>query len=49
MHFNARVKGFKKENIPGFFDILEKLVDENNTDAFQIFSVGELGFSTVQK
>jgi hypothetical protein len=28
----ARVKGFNKKNIPGFFDLLEKVVDENNVD-----------------
>jgi hypothetical protein len=33
----------------GFFDILEKIVDDNNLTATKIFNVDESGFSTVQK
>jgi hypothetical protein len=45
----ARSKGFNKENISQFFDILEKLVDENQIDALRIYNVDESGFATVQK
>lgn len=45
----ARSKGFNRENVEGFFNILEKLVDENDLDATRIFNVDESGFSTVQK
>jgi hypothetical protein len=45
----ARNKGFNKENISQFFDILEKLVDENQVDALRIYNVDESGFTTVQK
>lgn len=44
----ARVKGFNKGNVHGFFDILEKLVDENQIDATQIFNVDESGLCIVQ-
>lgn len=39
----------KRTFISGFFDMLEKVTDENNTDAFWIFTVDELGSSTVWK
>lgn len=45
----ARSKGFNKTNVYGFFDVLEKIVDENGIDAFHIYNVDESGFSTVQK
>lgn len=45
----ARCKGFNRTNVYGFFNILEKLVDENDIDAFHIYNVDESGFSTVQK
>jgi len=32
-----------------FFDILEKVVDENKINANNIFNVDESGFTTVQK
>ncbi|XP_046674733.1 uncharacterized protein LOC124363528 [Homalodisca vitripennis] len=43
-----RVKGFNKKNFHGFFDLLEKVVDENKIDATRIFNVDETGVSTVQ-
>jgi hypothetical protein len=45
----ARSKGFNKENVSRFSDILEKLVDVNQIDALRICSAGESGFTTVQK
>ena len=45
----ARNKGFNKENVYGFFDLLEKLVDEESIDALRIFNVDESGFCTVQE
>lgn len=44
----ARVKGFNKENVYEFFDILQKIVEENAIDATRIFNVDESGVSTVQ-
>ncbi|XP_030753970.1 uncharacterized protein LOC115880815 [Sitophilus oryzae] len=45
----ARCKDFNRANVDKFFDILEKLVDENALTAPKIFNVDESGFSTVQK
>lgn len=45
----ARCKGFNRDNVFGFFQILETVVDENTLDATKIFNVDESGFSTVQK
>ncbi|KAF0754293.1 HTH psq-type domain-containing protein, partial [Aphis craccivora] len=45
----ARAKGFNKKNVMDFFDILEKVVDENKINANTIFNVDESGFTTVQK
>lgn len=45
----ARCKGFNRQNVNHFYDILENLVDEYNIDATRIFNVDESGFSTVQK
>lgn len=43
-----RVKGFNKQNVYEFFDILGKLVDDNQIDATRIYNVDETGLSTVQ-
>lgn len=45
----ARAKGFNKKNVFEFFDILERVCDENKLDATRLFNVDESGFSTVQK
>lgn len=45
----ARAKGFNKKNVMDFFDILEKVVDENKINASKIYNVDESGFTTVQK
>lgn len=45
----ARCKGFNRTNVYEFFDVLERIVDENGIDAFHIYNVDESGFSTVQK
>lgn len=45
----ARCKGFNRQNVTHFFDILQNLVDQYHIDATRIYNVDETGFSTVQK
>jgi hypothetical protein len=45
----ARVKGFKKESVMHFMDLLEPLVDKYGLDALRIFNMDESGLTTVQK
>ena len=45
----ARAKGFNKDRVKEFFDILETLVLDNNIDASRLYNVDETGLSTVQR
>jgi hypothetical protein len=45
----ARAAGFNKQRVNGFFDLVEKIVDDNNLDAPRIYNVDETGLTTVQK
>nr|CAI5848729.1 unnamed protein product [Callosobruchus analis] len=43
------IKGFNRENVYEFFDLLEKVCDENQIDAAKFYNMAESGFSTVAK
>ncbi|KAJ3661747.1 hypothetical protein Zmor_006133 [Zophobas morio] len=45
----ARAKGFNRKNVTDFFNIYERIVDENQFDAARIYNLDESGFSTIQK
>ncbi|XP_076393205.1 uncharacterized protein LOC143265371 [Megachile rotundata] len=45
----AITRGFNKENVNHFFDLLERIVDKHKFTADTIFNVDESGFTTVQK
>lgn len=45
----ARARGFEKEKVMQFFDILEQVVDKHQINANTIFNVDESGYTTVQK
>ena len=45
----ARASGFNRETVSKFFDVLIKIVDEDNLDATRIFNVDGSGLTTVQK
>ena len=45
----ARAKGFNRDSVNNFFNILERTVDDNRITANTIFNVDESGFTTVQK
>jgi len=44
----ARVKGFTSENLARFFDIYESEIRKANHPVHRIFSVDEIGITTVQ-
>ncbi|KAL0829651.1 hypothetical protein ABMA28_003157 [Loxostege sticticalis] len=43
-----RIRGFNRENVYHFFDLLEKIVDANGIETTNIFNVDETEFSTKQ-
>jgi hypothetical protein len=45
----ARARGFCKENVTEFFTVLDKIVQQNNLNAGQIFKMDETALPTVQK
>jgi hypothetical protein len=45
----GRAKGFDRENVYHFFDLLKKIMDSYKITANNIFNIDVSGFSTVQK
>lgn len=45
----ARAKGFNRDQVNKFFDLLEITVDKNKITANSVFNIDESGFTTVQK
>ena len=39
-----RIKDFNRENVSHFFDILEKIANENKLNGYTIFNVDQSGF-----
>jgi hypothetical protein len=44
----AWARGFNESRVSEFFNVLEKLVDQNELDATSVFNAYEIGLSTVQ-
>lgn len=44
-----RAKGFNRENVTEFFNLVEQIIDQEHLTANNIYNIDESGFSTVQK
>jgi hypothetical protein len=45
----ARGRDFNAGSVGDFFEYLVNVIDENNTDALQVFNLDDSGFFTVQR